>query len=61
MADKDRVTRAREMIREEVDGLERKLLKEYPGAPETRRHSSDYQAGKIDGLKQTLDLLGEGK
>lgn len=59
MAEKDRATRAHELIREEVEGLE-KIYKaaygEFPARPEDR----DYRKGKIDGLKQAGELLGEG-
>jgi hypothetical protein len=55
----DRVTRARELIREEAEGLERSYKAQYgefPSRPEDR----DYRKGKIDGLRQAGELLGEG-
>jgi hypothetical protein len=60
MADtKDRATRARELIREEVEGLERIHKAKYgdfPARPEDR----DYRRGFVDGLRKAGDLLGEG-
>lgn len=47
------------MIREEVEGLER-IYKERHGDFPARPEDRDYRKGKIDGLKQAGQLLGEG-
>lgn len=60
MAEKDRATRAKELISEEVAGLE-KSYKEHHGDHPAKPTDVDYKRGKIDGLRQAGELLGEGK
>lgn len=54
----DKADRAREMIEEEVAGLER-ILREKHGDVPARPDDRDYKKGRIDGLKQAGELLGE--
>lgn len=58
---KDRASTARDMIREEADGLAKKMVQERGEVRESKYADIDYRKGVIDGLNKAADLLGEGE
>lgn len=51
----------RDMISTEADHLAEKQVKERGELRDARYGDVDYQRGKIDGLRQAAELLGEGQ
>lgn len=51
---------AHDMLKAESDHLSQKQIKERGELRDAKPGDIDYQRGKIDGLRQAADLLGEG-